>query len=803
MWYITSVFWLLFSLAAFTAVGAAFIDFCLPWRLKPAANEFLAPTFGLALLLIPITVIGWLGHGFRCWFCLLLTVGAAALAHWKRGRRGTLWQSDKRYCWRLAGFAVLASFPMLGELLQFNTFNPFNDAWTYLYQAQWLQQHGFQQPAMASDYHPAALAVLSFQRSGLRISPSLLLGWLQAMFGLDWSYKIYPTTVSLALICGTLAVGGIVRAVFPKKRREAWWVALMAAVTLNGFAFGAVSGFLPQTIGLAFSTALLALRGLELSVRLPPDPGADHLSPVWFVSKLRVALPVSVCLAGVAYCYPELLPFVVPALAISYVLPWPQNRVELRRRCVSVGWVALLTSIVVCFEASRVVEALRMQLQVVAGHPVAWSIGSFVAQALGLRSGISEGGTWFYEGGWGTFPKGIVPVACFGLLLFWVEHGRHPSVALPRRGTPRFHGWLALVPTLVMSGVCALAFLYYRYFVPNPWPQGLGPWAPGVGQSFSQLKLSLWASPALLALAGAASIQLMDRRWVYAGIPLIQWLLAAWCAVGLGWNGQLLLGRTNAIRVVSGDAGDPFGSYHAFCEPLDKLPPSDVIYLDATAGDFASIKQRELVAYFLGDRGMAGDWTVDDNLPVAYLPPAERKVSMQAADWIVRYHSANADPTAEVPPSVCRLTIARVSPEGWKLKSITGGYDREHELDGSWFYWTPRELQMVWRQATPVSNEPPAPAAPAQRVRISFDLRSYTTEQTLTVQIAGGVGGDQRFTIPIKMEKHHFESTPFVVAGNEVQVSVVGSSEPTRASATDPRKISYLVSSAMLEPVGE
>ena len=787
MWYLASLSCLLIILAICQMAGVAFVDLCLPWRLRPAAREYLAPALGLALLLVPVNLLGWLGHGFRGGTCLLVTATLAAVGFGWQSRQGKLRLG--RHGWRLAGFAALVSFPTLGQLWQFNTFNPFNDTWTYLYQAQWLQSHGFHEPAVVTGHHAAMLSVAGFQRSGLRITPSLLLGWLQAAFGLNWSYEVYPTAVSLILLCGALGVGGIVRAAFPGRRREAWWVALAAGVTLNGFACGAAAGFYPQTVGLAFSTVALALRGMEMTWR---RGGNAPLEERW-TAQLREELPLAACGAAVVYCYPELLPFLLPALAASYLLPWPGSQKEARQRGITAGLTILVALLLAGTESGRAFHALKMQAQVVAGNPVAWTVGGFLAQSLGLRADIYEGGTWFYENGWSVLLVGIAPIAGFGLLL-WLTDAFRPPVDRTRNA----RWWLAVVPATSMVGLCALAFVYFRYFVANPWPHGVGPWAPGVGQTWSQFKLSLWVSPALLAVAGVSLIRL-SQAWRFPAASLV---LAGWCAAGLGWNASLLLVRANPIRLVSGETHDPFGSYRAFCEPLTELPASDVIFLDATPGDFGSIKQRELLAYFLGDRPLIGNWTLDDNLPTQLLPPQERQPPAAGADWIVRYHPPVAGTVSSAIHPLCGLTASRVAHEGWTLTAVTGGYDREHLPDGNWYYWTPHALHLTWHKAAEGNDDPDVvPATPPHRMKLRFDQHSLAAAQTVTVQIKGTTAGTQTFTVVSDLENHRNESEPFVVAGNEVEVDFSGSGEARRASATDARELSYLVSSATLESV--
>ncbi len=781
MWYIASLTCLLLTLGALWTIGAAFGDLCLPRRLRPQSREFLAPALGLAVLLAPATLLGWWGHGFRWWICLPITAGLTLAAVWQLSRREDRRLPQPWRAGRLMGFAAIASFPILGQVLLYNAFNPFNDTWSYLYQAQWLQRHGFAEPAVIAGHHPVAVSVLAWQRSGLRITPSFLLGWLQAAFGMDWSYQIYPAVLSLAVVCGALAVGGIVRAVRPGRRQEAWWVALAAGVTLNGFASGAVGGFYPQTLGLVFSTAAVAWRGLEIGAGLPGRGS--------FAAHLRAALPLAALLAAVFYSYPELCVFLAPAIAASYVFPWPGDRGQVRQRLLSLTALATSAGVLAIFEAGRAFRAVRMQAKVVAGHPVAWTSGGFFAHALGGKSGPYDGANWFFEPGWTALLWGAAPVVCFAVLLARAE----------RRGRPArqpWH-WPSLVPAATMAAVCAVALCYFRWFVANPWPHNVGPWVPGVGQTWSQFKLSLWMSPTLLAVAAVVFIRFAGRGLIAACC------LAAWCALGIGWSGQLMLLRVNPIRLASGETEDPFGSYRAFCETLAAKPPSDLFYLDASASDGGSIKQRELLAYFLQDRALSGNWELDDNLPARLLPDAELHASAQNADWVVRYRPFDPATTEEAPPRLCRLSVARPPGTFWTLTQASGGYGREQTADGHWFQWTARELSLVWRRRAADDDAGAAGEAPPRRLRLGFVLHSFIPAQTVTVQIMGAGDKTMTLTVPAGADNRAFLSEPFVPTGNEVRVVFTGSGEPLRASAADPRELSFSVAAATLEAVAD
>ena len=293
-WYFASLAMLLTMVGIGLLTGSLLTTF-LPARMRPVSQVFLAVPLGWALLTLVASLLGWVGHGYAVCHCAFVTAGLSAAGawtgrHWLRRAGGE--------CVRLAAFCILASFPILCPLLRHGSFSLYNDTYIYISQAQWLQHHGFLTPAEASGGHPAWGQVVSFQVSSLRMGASFLLGWAQAMFGLEWSIELYPALAALGLICGALGVGATVFATCPGRWPEAWLAALVVAGTANGFAFGAASGFLPQTWGLAFASAAFGLRGLEMSTRSERSQRGP-----W-----RAGLPLGICVAASMHCYWDLLP---------------------------------------------------------------------------------------------------------------------------------------------------------------------------------------------------------------------------------------------------------------------------------------------------------------------------------------------------------------------------------------------------------------------------------------------------------------------------------------------------------------
>ncbi len=613
MWYLLSLGGTVLLVVGLAAPGTLVIDACLPFRQRPIARRFFSPLIGLALLVCPATLLGWFGGGFHWWICLPLTLGLVAAGPW---RRIVTAPGAVRHGLTLAAFCVLASFPFLGQLVVCKAFDPFNDAFFYLVQGQWLQGHGFAEPVHPDGFHPAWAQVSTFQETRLRMGPSFLLGWWQAAGGLPWSYQVYPLLSALMLVAGGLAVGGAVLTARPGWRRAAWLAALIAAASRNGFGTAPNSGFLPQVCGLAFAAGTLGLRGLEMQSPSMVVPGS-------VLERLRAGFPLALLAAAVVFCYPEVFPFMATAWVASHVLhpALPRRRTDWSLRFARVWPTAALVLVLVNFEWFRFWQALQIQAHVLSGFPVAWHPWEFAAHAVGLRAPPATTTHWLWNARW-FFLLAMLPFAAGFISLVRSREGT------ARRLSPRPQ---TLLSAALMVACLAAAFLWFRYGVANPWPQGEGIHPPGIGQSWSEFKLSEWASLAAVALTIAGFLILAGRRRLAS-----TGLLLLWGVAELAWSAGGLTHPTRAFRAALGVNTDPFATLLTLRQVLASVPKDDVVYLDFQGDDFKSRKIRELPVYFLSDRRLAGDWTADSGLLWNLLPENERNMPITRAGWMVR-----------------------------------------------------------------------------------------------------------------------------------------------------------------------
>ncbi len=400
----------LLILATCTWLGQALAGLA-PWRQRAALRLFFAPLLGLAILVHAAVACGWF-WGMSPPVTVGVTAVLAAAALWRERRR-----------WRLLGHTTaltLAAFAAGGWatwscLLRFRAFNPFNDTFTYLVHAQWLQLHAFGQKAVLAAETPALTQVAFYQEGQLRMGASFLLAWAQSLAGASWPHEVWPAVIVLPMACGSLALAGGVWLATHRRRWLCLAFALLPGLTLNGLTFAQVHGFLPQSFGLAFAFGALLLAA---------QPG-------------RFLWPAALCLSAQIYCYPEALPFTLA------------------------GWAVLLAR-------GRAWRPLLLGLALAAPElPRAWHGVQFLAsRRVGVNYPISAleslgHATGLYSGPWGDHASllWLLPIVLAGLAGF-------------RRRSP------VLLVSAAVAASLAAAWLWFRWLEPNPWQAGVlgNPW---------------------------------------------------------------------------------------------------------------------------------------------------------------------------------------------------------------------------------------------------------------------------------------------------------------------------------------
>jgi hypothetical protein len=739
MLYFGTMLIMLVMLLVATIIGLRICDL-FPFRLRPVSRYYFSPLLGLSALILIFTFYGWLAP-FKTETSIGLVIPLVIASFFFERKKQTL----PRYFLTIFVFAALAAIPVLSPLLRFDAYNPFNDTFTYLVHGQWLQTHPFSEPAVASGYYPALSQVALYQSAGHRMGASFMLAWAQAAFGLEWSYYAYPAVVSLPLVAGALAVGGGVKLIIRRQRSIAMLSACATAIMLNGFAFGALYGFFPQTFGLAFAAGGITLLGGLLT---------ENLRQFDLKKTILHSIPVALLFAALTFSYNDILPFIVIAIIgclfslLLFLRGLDRKKIVLITALVLVAETAVLVNL----EFVRIIRNLLSAIGVTTGAhaigwPVLWSPHEFLAHAFGFRSTIGD--IWIFY-----YPSISLPIfiTVLALLLYFLYQ------FLKKRSSVYLYLNMAAVLVFIAG------FLYFRYFIAAPSPAE-------TGHTFLQFKLAKWASPFCFVLLGAAFAYFsrgsrIASRAVHSFLILI-------ILLGLVANLKLSSHSTNHFLDETGYRHSAFSSLVHLREIVKRLNSDQVIYLNLGAEYH---KLRQMIAYILYDRKLASDYS-DDGYILGKIPPGERNIPISSATWVIE-KSRPSDIKSMSSPVVGNLVLRCSSQVRPRLISIAGGYARETD-DNGWWNWTPGTLSYKFH----VLGEP-------ETIRLKFTYLP-ATEGNVTILVKSEK--ETKLTLRMTGGWHEYISPPIQVDGSDVSITFKSDEKPVRISDNDPRLMSYLV----------
>ena len=641
MWYFGSIFILIILLSVITILGRPVCEL-LPFRVRPSAKLLLSPVIGLSILTLAATFFCWIFRATPC-LCIPVTLLLTGVAFYFDRNKGIL----LKHLSVLWGYAAASSGVVLFGLLRYDCFNPFNDASTYVVHSQWLQQHAYREPALVSGFFPSLTQVAGYQHTGLRMGASFFMAWIQAMFGAPWSYLIYPVAVTLPLIAGCLVIG-YCASINSYGRYRPFLVAFFAGLSLNGFAFGISWGFLPQTYGIAFAIGSLLMLGIANS----------RLSKVkaWKEAFL-LAIPCALLFSSMVYSYSEIVPFTTFAFVLASVY------FLLERDCLhglvkfySVFFVEV--AVLLNLEIPRAFFAILIQSKALVGWPVDWRIIDFAALSFGFRSGSPED-VWLLG-------SPVISVLLLAVLLIPLYLNRKALIG------DRFSELLPCVAFIFISGVF---FLYYRYGSPSPWPTG-------TGQSWNQFKIANWVSAFCMILIGLSVLQATKRPYLYT---LLMVILTSCSLAGVYWNYSLADARTENFRREVGSES-PFSDLTALRNYTKSfVKPDQKIYLELPN---IHHELRQMVSYFLYDSQIAGDWNDDGYF--SGIPRDQQSIPLSSSTYMVKF--LDQDELRNLLPRFGNLVFIKTPDYIVKLKSVEGGYERETD-DTGWWYWTSNTIK--------------------------------------------------------------------------------------------------------------
>lgn len=749
MLYFISLSILIPLLLVATAIGRRFADF-LPDTLKEEIVFYIAPLLGLASLVLITTVYGWLSP-FKTSISIALSVGLLLLGIVFEKQRADLFRD-----WLIvSAFAIVATIPILAPAIRFDSFNPFNDTFTYLVHGQWLQEHAFSEGARSSGFFPAETQVLAYQVGGHRMGASFFLGFVQSLFHIEWSYYAYLPTVAFVFTVGCLAIGGIIRQVIAVSKTACIVLCTLPAFSMNGYVLGAQLGFFPQTYGLAFVSGLVCLLPIQIDYTLISKP-------IW-EKQFFYLLPLTLLSSALLFSYSDISPALGAGIGLFLILA---GSLYWKDRYRIIGFILMLAVqvlAVINISGFRILRNLVYSAfgaasgAVQFGWQVKWSPLQFLAHSFGMKAPFPHDLLWGDKliSGWiFLFLLGLIVVIMVKVF----------------RTKPRNLTVLLIICT---NMVFWLAFAKFRYAT-----RGLEGEA---GYTFLQFKLSKWLSPFNLGLLGISlawvSLKTVRYRSVLKCIFLTVFVIGMYFQYMFVSQAFTEHFQNETMRKYS-----PFNVFIELRSRVANISKDQVIYVGVPADNH---KLTQMVAYVLSDRKLASDY-VDGYIRGA-IPAHERNMPPENSDWMIQL---KREPTLDENPlnRVGPFFILHAPFSFFSFESITGAYATETEGKKT-RNWVKDFVEYRFRSI-----------GKTQHSKVKFQFLLAGNPRTLFLELNSYSGKRiASFEIPMRGGWGNYESPPVETNSENIAIHLKADGNPVRLAANDPREAKFLIQNLAIE----
>lgn len=726
-----------------TALGRHLV-YLLPDDFRDKVGFYITPILGLTTIVLITTVYGWVSP-FKTGISLALVTALVLLCVFYEKNRTELFQD-----WLIISlFAIIASLPILAPALRFDSFNPFNDTFTYLVHGQWLQAHSFSEAARSSGFFPAETQVFLYQGAGHRMGGSFFLGFVQSLFSLEWSYYAYLATVSVVFISGCIAIGGIVQQVVPVSRIVALTLSVLPALSVNGFIFGAQYGFFPQTFGLAFAAGLACLVPGLLAAIISSRPS--------LLKQFIYILPLSLCCSALLITYNDMFPVIGAGIGLFLLVAGGMFWSEKKFIASSVLILLVQVMAVVNIEGVRIVRNFLHTLLGAAsgsvhfGWPVLWSPIQFLAHSFGMKSPFGNN-VFFIDR---LFSTWIFPVLLVGVVAILVKILR----SKPKN--------LVVVFLICINILFWVAFIKFRYLSPSLDGE--------VGNTFLQFKLSKWLAPYNIALLGIAIAWLWLKGGMVGKVSKIVVLIGL--VTGLAVHYVIVAQMyTLHFQDETMQKRSPFNVFLDLRSRVASIPKDQVIYLGIPTEHH---KVTQMVAYTLFDRKLAGKY--EDGYIRQSIPEGERDMPMDKADWMIQFkpnRTAEENPLDRVGP----FLLSKAPFSFYNLESVKGEYSTETGESKTW-NWVKDSIEYHFAHIG---------ITPKTKLRFQYLLSG--SERVLSLDVNTKTGR-KLASFKIQMEEGwgEFESPIIDTDSEDVVIRFTADGDPVQLSPTDSRKTKFLI----------
>lgn len=742
MFFYASVFQILVLAVLVSIVGQALARF-FPDRIEKHCQYF-APVLGLCLFIFFAVAYGWM-HAFNFKISLLIVLASVGIALFAVKEKSILFVDTLWF----AGFSLLASLPILAPLILFDSFNPFNDTFTYLVHGQWLQSNAFSTPVVASGHFPAETQVVLYQKAGHRMGASFFLAFAQSLFRVEWSYYMYIPVVSVIFSVGCYSVAGVIARQFHFEKYKALLIALTPAVSMNGYVFGAQYGFLPQTTGLSIFIALVGLVYFYMDWM-----SQENIKPKQLFMSF---VPLSLLVGAILFCYNDMFAFVGGGLFFFLVIGAFRYRDKIKLISTAVLIIFIQTAILVNVEGLRIVKNFINTVlnaasgTVVFGWPVKWEVIQFYAHSFGFKSPHDAS----------VFNMDyLVSVWLMPLMLLFL-------VFILLQLLKKKDGRILVDLFIAFNTLFLIVFVKFRYFTIDI--------AGQQGHTFLQFKIATWLCAVNLIITGIAI------AWIYQTLKISTKLKNATLAACIifGASVQMFIAAPNFTNHFMMETSRDRSAFNFFIElrqKLENIPKDETIYLGIPHEHH---KLTQMVAYILHDRKLAGEYK--DGYLRGSLPPKDRDMSLDSANWLVEYKTTRTSDEL----LMNRHGSLYISKTPFNVASLVdheGGYNTEMG-DGNLWNWVENQITYSFN----IISE-------RKEVVIAFDYLLAGDEREMEISIQSPEG-NILFEDKLQLQQgwSYYESDAIPLTDTDVELRITADGEPVRLSERDARMAKFLI----------
>ncbi|MCX7114402.1 MAG: hypothetical protein NTW08_00580 [Gammaproteobacteria bacterium] len=744
--YLTTMIYLWLLLLICTLIGRRIVDL-LPQAICESIGFYVSPILGAAALILISTGYGWFSP-FKFHYTLMIIVSIMFLSIWYEKNRVHAFQAWAQICL----FSIVCALPILAPIILYHGYSPYTDIFTYLAHGQWLQEHAFSEKAIASGFHPYLTQIMLYQVHGLRMGASFLLGFVQSLFSLKWSYYAYIPTIALGFVTGCLSIGGIIRQVTAAPKTVILSLAALPAFSLNGYLYSAQWGFYAQTWGLALATGLCAL------VPLVTRSMINHRCSL---QKTAIyCLPLSICSAALLFAYNEPCPLFAAALGIFFIITGLANRNAIKQLSLFLALYSIETLILINYEGIRIIKSFLLTLfisnaHVKIGWTVPWSPIQYLAHTFGMKCDFVNMPYRFdsvvscY-----LFPVALIILCCILLRFILSEQKRN----------------LVLRLIFCIQFILLLVFIKLRYFIPSIN-------STEVGHTFLQYKISNYATPFSLALVGIGISVLWKDYKKLRSFLLITYL----SAMLLGLIFQCVFVSRTLNRQFIEDTEqqkNPFTQLLQLRNALALPPNSDIIHITLTS---EHQKLRQMLAYILYDKKLSSDYR-DDGYIIRLLPIKDKHMPLDKAKKLI---------TMDYRSNACGHLNMHLKP--FLIQSAPYNFINLQKTMGD--YVTVKnneEPRRTWVSNT-ISYYYSSVGTP-KKIKFAFKITAFPYPRKITVNLKHRSGKLMaQYVLPTIAGEQHFETPWIMTRSDHYILQLIADGKPERLSKGDPREVKFSI----------